>query len=219
MALTAETCPHYLTFSASEIADGATEFKCAPPIREAEHRDRLWAALGDGTLDFIASDHSPCPPEMKRKDTGDFFAAWGGIASLELALAAVWTSARLARLSCGPSRRVVCRGPARLAGLSQRKGSIAPGRDADLVIWNPEARSAWSRTSCTSGIKQTPYAGRDFHGVVTATFLRGRKIFERGEFPAGPIGSILNGQTHERLSKVSESGFRAARRPRNRRER
>ena len=93
LAVTAETCPHYLTFSSDEISDGATEFKCAPPIRESENREKLWQALADGTLDFIASDHSPCPPEMKKKDTGDFLAAWGGIASLELSLPAVWTSA------------------------------------------------------------------------------------------------------------------------------
>ncbi len=191
IALTAETCPHYLTFSASEIADGATEFKCAPPIREAEHRDRLWAALGDGTLDFIASDHSPCPPEMKRKDTGDFFAAWGGIASLELALAAVWTSARPRGYPVGRLAEWLCRSPAQLAGLSQRKGSIAIGRDADLVIWNPEASFRVDPEKLHQRHKQTPYAVRDLHGVVTATFLRGRKIFERGEFPAGPIGSIL----------------------------
>ena len=191
ITLTAETCPHYLTFTAGEITDGATEFKCAPPIREAEHRDQLWAALGDGTLDFIASDHSPCPPEMKRKDTGDFFAAWGGIASLELALAAVWTSARPRGYPVGRLAEWLCRGPARLAGLSQRKGSIATGRDADLVIWNPEASFRVDPEKLHQRHKQTPYAGRTLDAVVTATFLRGRKIFERGEFPAGPIGTIL----------------------------
>ncbi len=202
VAITAETCPHYLTFAADEaggpaandanhIADGATEFKCAPPIREAENRERLWGGLGDGTLDFIASDHSPCPPEMKRKDTGDFFAAWGGIASLELSLAAVWTSARPRGYAVGRLADWLCRGPARLAGLSARKGSIAAGRDADLVVWNPEAAFQVDAERLQQRHKLTPYAGRALQGTVTATFLRGRKIFERGEFFAGATGNVL----------------------------
>ena len=204
LAITAETCPHYLTFAADEtntlgskdpsyigIAEGATEFKCAPPIREVENRERLWAGLGDGTLDFIASDHSPCPPELKRKDTGDFFAAWGGIASLELGLAAVWTSARLRGYSVGRLVEWLCRGPARLAGLARRKGAIDVRRDADLVIWNPEAGFRVDAERLHQRHKLTPYAGRKLLGVVTATFLRGRKIFERGDFSAGPIGNIL----------------------------
>jgi allantoinase len=190
-SITAETCPHYLTFAAGEIPDGATEFKCAPPIREAENCERLWDALGDGTLDFIASDHSPCPPEMKRKDTGDFFAAWGGISSLELALSAVWTSARSRGYPVGRIAEWLCRGPARLAGLARQKGRIAEGHDADFVIWNPEAVFRVYPEKLHQRHKLTPYAGRDLHGVVTATFLRGRKIFERGEFPAGPTGNIL----------------------------
>ncbi len=191
VSITAETCPHYLTFNAEDIPDGATEFKCAPPIREVEHRDGLWNALGDGTLDFIASDHSPCPPEMKLKESGDFFAAWGGIASLELALPAVWTSARPRGYPVGRLAEWLCRGPARLAGLSQRKGTIAEGRDADFVIWNPETTFRVEPERLHQRHKLTPFAGRDLQGSVTATFLRGRKIFERGEFPAGPIGNIL----------------------------
>ena len=204
LAITAETCPHYLTFAADEtnglgsedpshigIADGATEFKCAPPIREAENRERLWAALGNSTLDLIASDHSSCPPEMKRKDSGDFFAAWGGIASLELALAAVWTSARSRGYSVGRLVEWLCRGPALLADISRRKGSIAEGRDADLVVWNPEAAFRVDPERLHQRHKLTPYAGCELYGVVTATFLRGRKIFERGEFSAGPTGNIL----------------------------
>jgi allantoinase len=204
LAITAETCPHYLTFAAGEtnglgsedpsyigILDGATEFKCAPPIREVENRERLWAGLGDRTLDFTASDHSPCPPEMKRKDAGDFFAAWGGIASLELALPAVWTSARLRGYSVGRLVEWLCRGPARLAGLARRKGRIDVGRDADLVVWNPEAAFRVDAERLHQRHKLTPYAGRELLGAVTATFLRGRKIFERGEFSAGPTGNIL----------------------------
>jgi allantoinase len=190
-SITAETCPHYLTFAAGEVPDGATEFKCAPPIREAENRDRLWDALGDGTLDLIASDHSPCPPEMKSKVTGDFFAAWGGISSLELGLSAVWTSARSHGYPVGRIAEWLCRGPARLAGLARQKGTIAEGHDADFVIWNPEAVFRADPEKLHQRHKLTPYADRDLHGAVTATFLRGRKIFERGEFPAGPIGIVL----------------------------
>jgi allantoinase len=191
LAVTAETCPHYLTFSSDEISDGATEFKCAPPIRESENREKLWQALADGTLDFIATDHSPCPPEMKKKDTGDFMAAWGGIASLELSLPAVWTSA----LERGyPVERLaawLCSEPARLAGLEKRKGKIAKDFDADLVIWDPNAKFRVEPERLQQRHKLTPYAGRELSGVVTATYLRGRKVFDRGEFASGPTGAIL----------------------------
>src|SRR5208282_3414859 len=128
--ITAETCPHYLTFAAEEIPDGATEFKCAPPIRERENREKLWQALGDGTLDFIATDHSPCPPAMKLAEEGDFLRAWGGIASLQLSLPAVWTEARARGYAVTHLVKWLCEGPARLAGLAGIKGSIAVGCDA-----------------------------------------------------------------------------------------
>ena len=191
VAITAETCPHYLTFAAEEIPEGGTEFKCAPPIRENENRDHLWEALGESELDLVASDHSPCPPEMKRRDTGDFFAAWGGIASLELALAAVWTSARPRGYSVGRLAEWLCRGPARLAGLSRRKGSISKGCDADFVIWDPDETFRVEPERLHQRHKLTPYAGRELQGVVTATFLRGRKVFERGNLSGGPTGNIL----------------------------
>jgi len=191
LAITAETCPHYLTFAAEEIADGATQFKCAPPIREKENQDRLWEALGDGTLDFIATDHSPCPPEMKKADSGDFLAAWGGIASLELGLAAVWTSARQRGYPVSRLPAWLCRGPAKLAGLDHHKGNIAAGCDADMVVWDGNAKFAVEPEKLHQRHKLTPYAGRELFGVVQATFLRGRKIFERGEFLSGPVGNIL----------------------------
>jgi len=191
LRVTAETCPHYLTFAAEEIADGATEFKCAPPIREAENREKLWEALGSGTLDFIATDHSPCPPDMKQKDTGDFLAAWGGIASLELALPAVWTSARDRGYPVGRLTEWLCRAPARLAGLEKRKGKIAAGFDADFVVWDPAAKFRVEPERLNQRHKPTPYAGRELRGMAIATFLRGRKIFERGEFAAGPTGHLL----------------------------
>ena len=190
-AVTAETCPHYLTFAEEEIADGATEFKCAPPIRESENREKLWQGLGDGTLDFIATDHSPCPPAMKLQEEGDFLRAWGGIASLQLSLPAVWTEARGRGYAVTHLAKWLCEAPARLAGLAGKKGTIAVGCDADFVIWEPDAEFRVEAAQLHHRHKVTPYAGRELAGRVEATFLRGRKIFERGEFSAGPVGHVL----------------------------
>jgi allantoinase len=190
-AVTAETCPHYLTFAAEEIADGATEFKCAPPIRERENREQLWQGLGDGTLDFVATDHSPCPPAMKLHEEGDFLRAWGGIASLQLSLPAVWTEARARGYAVTHLAKWLCAGPAQLAGLASRKGTIAVGCDADLVILDAEAKVRVDAAQLHHRHKVTPYAGRELCGRVETTFLRGRKIFERGEFSAGPVGHVL----------------------------
>ena len=189
-AVTVETCPHYLTFDAQEISDGRTEFKCAPPIREKDNREKLWAALGDGTIDFIATDHSPCPPAMKLLEAGDFLRAWGGIASLELSLPAVWTEASSRGYALPRLAEWLCSGPARLAGL-ERKGRIAVGYDADFVIWNPDGKFSVDPAKLHQRNKITPYAGRELLGVVETTFLRGRKIFDRGELSHSPLGQIL----------------------------
>jgi len=186
-----ETCPHYLSFVAEEIADDATEFKCAPPIRERENREKLWAALRDGTIDFIVSDHSPCPPAMKLREEGDFLRAWGGIASLQISLPAVWTQARSRGYALTHVAEWMCRGPARLAGLEKHKGAIAAGRDADLVIWNPDTKFCVDPARLHHRHKLTPYSGRELFGVVETTFLRGRKIFDREEFSAAPEGQVL----------------------------
>ncbi len=191
LPVSVETCPHYLTFRADEIPDGATQFKCAPPLRELENREKLWDALRDGTIDLIATDHSPCPPEMKRQDTGDFLDAWGGISSLQLSLPAVWTEARRRGFSLTHLAGWLCESPARLAGLAQSKGAIAPGRDADLVIWNPDTGFTVDPAQLHHRHKLTPYAGRELMGIVEATFLRGMKIFERGKFGAAPSGEVL----------------------------
>src|SRR5580704_10078357 len=191
LRLTVETCPHYLTFVAEEIEDGATELKCAPPIRERENRERLWGALGDGTIDLVATDHSPCPPAMKLREEGDFLRAWGGIASLQLSLPAVWTEARSRGYSVARLAEWLCAAPARVAGLGGKKGMIARGCDADLVIWNPDAKFRVEAATLHHRHKLTPYAGRELQGAVETTFLRGRKIFERGEFATAPIGHIL----------------------------
>ncbi len=191
MRVSVETCPHYLAFTAEEVADGATEFKCAPPIREGENREMLWAALGDGTIDLIASDHSPCPRGMKLRDEGDFLRAWGGIASLQLSLPAVWTEARSRGYALMHLEKWMCRAPARLAGLGKRKGAIAAGCDADLVIWNPEGQFRVDPALLHHRHKLTPYAERKLSGVIETTFLRGEQIFGRGEFSSSPFGRIL----------------------------
>jgi allantoinase len=191
LKITAETCPHYLTLAAEEIPDGATEFKCCPPIRERENCEQLWAALSDGTLDMIVSDHSPCPPEMKLGDSGDFLAAWGGISSLQLRLPLVWTEAQRRGHSLNDLSRWLCAAPAQLVGLQNRKGKIAAGFDADLVIWNPQKQFAVAGQLLHHRHKLTPYEGKTLFGVVEKTFLRGRKIYDEGEFVGEPSGLFL----------------------------
>jgi allantoinase len=176
LPLTVETCPHYLTFAAEEIPDGATEYKCAPPIRDEAERDALWEALIAGDIDLIASDHSPCPPAMKETE-GDFFSAWGGIASLQLSLSAVWTKARARRLKPEKIAQWMSAAPARLAGLQSRKGALAAGYDADILVWDPEARFVVDPTELLHRHKVTPYARRELFGRVLATYVGGRRIF------------------------------------------
>jgi len=183
--ITAETCPHYLHFVAEEVPAGATEFKCCPPIRERHNREALWDGLRDGTIDFIVSDHSPCPGEMKLRETGDFMKAWGGIASLQLRLPIVWTEARRRGFSLLDVTRWLCANPARQVSFEPRKGSIALGRDADLVIWNPDAQFTVTPSALQHRHKLTPYAGELLNGVVQQTFLRGRKISD------APSGHML----------------------------
>ncbi|HTV60064.1 MAG TPA: allantoinase AllB [Verrucomicrobiae bacterium] len=191
LAVTVETCPHYLTFAAEEIPDGATQFKCAPPLRERENRELLWAALQSGLIDFVVTDHSPCPPSMKLLDAGDFLRAWGGIASLELSLPAVWTEALSRGYSVPQLAGWMSAGPARFAGLGRKKGAIAVGFDADLVVWNPDARFRADAARLRQRHKITPYSGRELAGVVEATFVRGQKVFHKGEFASAPSGKIL----------------------------
>jgi allantoinase len=186
--ITVETCPHYLTFEAETIPDGATQFKCAPPIREGANRERLWRGLGDGIIDLIVSDHSPCVPSLKAMDTGDYAAAWGGISSLQLALPAVWTQARARGVGIERLASWMCERPALLAGLGGRKGRIEVGYDADLVIWDPDATLTVDAAALCHKHAVTPYAGMTLHGVVERTFLRGDLVYDRGQHPAGPIG-------------------------------
>jgi len=181
--VTAETCPHYLTLAAEEVPDGATEFKCCPPVRAAANRDALWAGLADGTIDCVVSDHSPCPPALKRPDTGDFGAAWGGIASVQLGLPVVWTEARRRGHGLADVVRWMAAAPARLAGLPG-KGHIAPGCDADLVVFAPDEELVVDPAALRHRHPVTPYAGRRLTGVVRGTWLRGRRVDDR---PAGRL--------------------------------
>jgi allantoinase len=191
VALTAETCPHYLTFAAAEIADGATPFKCAPPIRSPEHRDALWRALGGGICSLVASDHSPAPPAMKCVDSGDFIAAWGGIASLEVSLRAVWSGAARRGFALSDVVRWMSEGPARLCGLDGRKGAIRPGLDADLVLFDPDAETMVTVAALQQRHKLTPYDGAVLRGAVRATYLRGVKTWDQGRLVHAGKGTLL----------------------------
>src|SRR5260370_6661905 len=189
--ITAETCPHYLYFAAEQIPEGATEFKCCPPIRERENREELWEALAHGTLDVVVSDHSPCPSDMKLSESGDFLAAWGGISSLQLRLPVVWTEAYQRGFSFLDISRWLCNAPARLVGLDTRKGAIAAGCDADIVIWDPTQEFKVEPDMLQHRHKLTPYQGETLRGVVKKTLLRGKKIYDNGELVGLPQGQFL----------------------------
>ena len=180
--MSVETCPHYLHFCAEEIPDGATLFKCAPPIRSRENRERLWQGLKDGIIDLVATDHSPCPPAMKRLDEGSFKTAWGGISSLSLALPVIWTEASRRGFTMIDLTRWMCEEPARLAGCSARKGRIAEGFDADFVIFEPEAEFVVTEDRLHYRHPVSPYLGEKLRGVVKATYLRGQCVFTDRQF-------------------------------------
>jgi allantoinase len=188
LPITVETCPHYLHFAAEDIADGATLYKCAPPIRSRANRELLWQALGNGVIDMIATDHSPCLPEMKTRGDGSFLEAWGGVASLQLALSLIWTEARRRGFSIDQVARWMGEQPAKLAGLDHKKGAIRVGHDADLVVFDPDAKFQVDAARLEQRHPVTPYAGEMLSGLVEMTFLRGEKVFDRGEFPGEPKG-------------------------------
>ena len=182
--VSAETCPHYLIFAAEEIPDGGTQFKCCPPIREADNREALWTALADGVIAAVVSDHCPCPAELKALDTGDFEVAWGGISSLQVGLPAVWSEARRRGLALADVVQWMAANPAQLAGL-RRKGRIAVGNDADLVAFAPNEPLVVDPSALRHRHPITPYAGRTMTGVVTATWLRGARVTD--EVPRGRL--------------------------------
>ena len=176
--LTAETAPHYLHFTAEQVPDGATWYKCAPPIRDRGNRDKLWQALEDGLISMVVSDHSPCTPDLKRIDAGDFVAAWGGIAGLQFSFAAVWSEARARGIALERVVEWMCAAPARHAGIAGRKGAIAEGRDADLVLLDPDASFVVRAPFIHHRNKLTPYEGETLRGVVRATYLRGQPVYD-----------------------------------------
>ncbi|MEE2829559.1 MAG: allantoinase AllB [Myxococcota bacterium] len=196
LPITVETCPHYLCLQAEEIPEGETAFKCAPPIRNQANREALWAGLAEGVIDFVISDHSPCTPQLKLPDRGDFMEAWGGIASLQLGLSTVWAEA--ARRGFAPEQVAAWMSvePARFLGLAGRKGSLEPGADADLVAWDPDESWVLHSAQIHHRHKVTPYLGRDLKGRVRYTWLRGRAVVEEGELlESSPQGRrILRGQ-------------------------
>jgi allantoinase len=182
--VTAETCPHYLVLTAEEVPAGATQFKCCPPVREASNRELLWQGLADGAIDCVVSDHSPCTPELKRLDVGDFGLAWGGISSLELGLPVVWTEARRRGFSLTDVVRWMAEGPARLLGL-QRKGRIGLGDDADFCVFAPDEAFVVDPERLHHKNPLTPYDGHRLLGVVRGTWLRGEEL--TGEWPRGHL--------------------------------
>jgi len=191
LPVSAETCPHYLALAAEDVPAGATQFKCCPPIRHRANREQLWEGLRAGMLDCVVSDHSPCPPELKRLSDGDFATAWGGIASLQLALPVAWTSGRERGCSMADVVRWMSAAPAKLAGLSA-KGAIAVGNDADMVAFAPDAEFIVETSSLLHRHKLTPYNGQQLAGVVRRTWLRGQEIFGDGQVIGGrPPGQLL----------------------------
>ncbi|TQL70550.1 allantoinase [Nocardioides albertanoniae] len=192
VAITAETCPHYLTFAAEEIPDGATAYKCCPPIREATNREQLWEGLREGVLDMVVTDHSPSTADLKALDTGDFGVAWGGISSLQLGLSAVWTEARARGFALTDVARWMSQAPARHAGLAG-KGQIAVGHDADFAVFAPDDSFVVDVATLHHKNAVTPYHGRTLAGVVRETWLRGEKI----DIEAAPQGRLLTRVTRE----------------------
>ena len=188
LQLSAETCPHYLHFFSERIQDGATLFKCAPPIRDQDNREKLWQGLQERVIDFVATDHSPCPPAMKHLGEGNFRAAWGGIPGLSLALPVLWTEASRRGFTLVDIARWMAEGPARLSGCQSRKGRIASGYDADFAVFDPESEFIVTEDRLYYRHCVSPYLGERLRGVVKATYLRGNCVFLEGDFPGEPTG-------------------------------
>jgi allantoinase len=188
VGLRAETTPHYLYFASETIPDGAPEYKCAPPIRERENRERLWQALRDGSIAGVVSDHSPCTPELKQLDRGDVDGAWGGIASLQFGLSIVWTEGRKRGFPLAGVSQLLSAGPASIARIASRKGRLAAGYDADIIAFDPDAMLTVTPDRIQHRHKVTPYAGAELSGVVRATYLRGQKIYADGAHFGVPKG-------------------------------
>ncbi|KAL3861463.1 hypothetical protein ACJMK2_007497 [Sinanodonta woodiana] len=189
--LTVETCHHYLSFEAESIPNKATQFKCCPPIRQKANQNALWDALKNGHIDMVVSDHSPCTPDLKLLEQGDFLKAWGGIASVQFGLSLFWTNAEDRGFTLADTVRLLCENTAKLANLEHRKGALKIGHDADLVIWDPDASYKVTTDSIHHRNKVTPYLGKELKGVVHMTVVRGRPVFKDGQLLTKPTGSYL----------------------------
>ena len=189
--VTIETCVHFLWFASEQIPDGATEFKCAPPIRDAANREALWKALDSGLIDLVATDHSPCPPEMKKREIGHWDRAWGGIASLGLALPVMWTAMQERGMRLERIGEWMALAPARLAGLAGRKGAIAAGADADFTVFDSAAKWTVTPNDLHFRHKFSPYLGTELRGRVVETWVRGEPVFRAGKFEGPARGREL----------------------------
>ncbi len=199
LPVTVETCPHYLHLCAETIPDGATLCKCAPPVRSRENCERLWQGLRDGTIDMVVTDHSPCPAPMKRLDEGNFRTAWGGIASLSVALPLMWTEASKRGFTLLDLTHWMAEAPARLAGCEAHKGRIAPGYDADFVVFDTDREFVLTEDQLYYRHPVSPYLGETLRGMVKATYLRGKPVFTEGEFAAEPVGREYAANANHRL--------------------
>lgn len=190
LPLTVETGQHYLFFTAEEIPDGKTEFKCAPPIRNKENNEQLWQALKNGIIDFVATDHSPSTPDLKEMKSGNFMKAWGGISSVQLALPVLWTAAKNRNCSYSDVAKWLSENPAKLIGKEHKKGKIAVGYDADLVIWSDKKFYVLPE-NIHHKHKITPYLNKELFGIVEQTFLSGIKVYDRPDFIQLNKGKLL----------------------------
>lgn len=200
LPVTVETCPHYLHLTAETIPNGATLHKCAPPIRSRVNREALWNGLREETIDFVVTDHSPCSPELKRLNEGNFQTAWGGIASLSVALPLMYTEARDRGFDLADIARWMSERPAKLSGCQASKGRLAAGYDADFVVFDTESEFVVTKNRLHYRHAISPYMGERLRGVVKATYLRGHVIFENGEFPGEPVGREYCAASHNKLA-------------------
>lgn len=191
LPITVETAQHYLYFNAEDIEDGRTDLKCAPPIRNKENNEQLWQGLQKGTIDFVATDHSPATPDLKELKSGDFLKAWGGIATLQFALPVLWTAAKMHHIPVERMAAWLCEGPARLLGKQLSKGKIAIGYDADIVIWNPEQQFTVTEEMILHKHKTTPYLHQQLYGTVSYTFLNGTAVYKNGKVVSLAQGNIV----------------------------
>lgn len=191
LPLTVETCPHYLYFSSEDIPDNNTKFKCTPPIRDKVNKEKLWEAVSDGTIDFIVSDHSPCDPGLKYMPEGNFEKAWGGIAGLQFSLPVFWTAAKEKGITIDKISELMSRRTAEFLGLGNKKGKIEKGFDADIVVFDPDKKFTVEDKNIFHKHKTTPYSGMELFGVTETTYLRGIKVFEKGNIVSAATGEIV----------------------------